>query len=109
MLDLSPDQLAEVQAILRRLTPEATQVYAFGSRTQGRARKFSDLDLLIKSTAALDFTQLALLEDAFSESNLPFRVDLIDWYAINDEFREAILPHMQIIQGDDAELSVNEP
>jgi hypothetical protein len=33
---------------------------------------------------------LAALKDAFAESNLPFRVDVADWAAKSEAFREII-------------------
>ena len=38
----------------------------------------------------LDWRILAELKEAFQESELPFRVDLLDWNAISDEFRTVI-------------------
>ena len=46
-LDLTREQRATVLAILRRHRPPDIDVYAYGSRTTGRARRFSDLDLAI--------------------------------------------------------------
>ena len=75
-------QAAEVCAILRSvLTPlsQATaKAWVFGSRATGRARPYSDLDLLISSPAPLDWRARADLQDAFEASNLPFRVDVVE-------------------------------
>ena len=49
----------------------------FGSRVQGNAKPFSDLDLAVMGEAPLDFRQLCAFKDAFSESNLPF--ELMCW------------------------------
>ncbi len=38
--------------------------------------------------APLDF---ATIRDAFSESNLPFRVDVVDWASADEPFRRIIL------------------
>ncbi len=86
MLDLAPEQLAEVRRILRLHVPGRT-VRAFGSRVQGNAKQFSDLDLVIMGETALDSRQLAALKDAFAESNLPFRVDVVEWATTGEAFR----------------------
>jgi hypothetical protein len=39
---------------------------------------------------SLDFRQLTALEDAFADSNLPFRVDVVDWAATSEAFRVII-------------------
>ncbi|WP_372740562.1 nucleotidyltransferase family protein [Neptunomonas sp.] len=90
MLDLTPEQLNTVKLISSQYLAPATEIYAFGSRTNGKARKYSDLDLLIKSDKAIPYQTLTELENAFSESDLPFMTDIIDWQQISEEFRAAI-------------------
>lgn len=90
MLELSPYEAAEVRLVLRRVLGGESRVWVFGSRATGKARRFSDLDLLVRANGPLPLAQQAELEAAFSESDLPFRVDVVDWYRISDEFRERI-------------------
>lgn len=52
MIDLRPDLLAMVHEILARYVPEA-EVWAFGSRTTGTAKKHSDLDLVVRAATKL--------------------------------------------------------
>lgn len=66
---------------------------AFGSRVQGANQEYSDLDILIKSPRPLTFQQISKLEEAFSSSDLPFKVDLVDWHTISNDFRDKILSH----------------
>lgn len=96
MLDLTPDQLAEVRQILQLQIPECT-VRVFGSRVNGTAKPFSDLDLVVMGDAPLEFRQLAALKDAFAESNLPFRVDVVDWATTSAEFRAIIEERFEVI------------
>jgi|GEM_PF-256551 len=88
-LDLVPEHLTIVRDILAQHVPGVT-VWAFGSRTTGRAAKYSDLDIALAGDAPITTMQFAVLEDAFSESLLPMMVDVIDWGAISDEFRDAV-------------------
>ena len=75
-----------VVGILRaHLRPDAT-VWVFGSRATGRARRYSDLDLAIDAGRTLSLDETAALGEAFSDSDLPYRVDIVDWYAIGDRF-----------------------
>jgi len=90
LIDLRPDHLGIVMDILRRHLP-GREVWAFGSRASGAARPHSDLDLAVMGDAPLDFATLATLRDAFSESNLPFRVDVVDWASADEPFRRIIL------------------
>ena len=89
MLDLTSEQLAEVRSILSQHIPERA-VRAFGSRVNGTAKPFSDLDLVVMGDVPLEFRQLAALKDAFAESSLPFRVDIVDWATTSAEFRAIV-------------------
>lgn len=89
-IDMEPDHRAMVAEILRKLVP-GREVRAFGSRVTGKARTYSDLDLVIMGSQPLSLSLLAALRDAFSESDLPFRVDIVDWATTSSTFREIIL------------------
>ena len=71
---LGAEQLRIVRDVVARVLP-AARVSVFGSRATGRARPFSDLDLLVREPASLSWAQRADLRDAFEASALPFRVD----------------------------------
>ena len=83
--------------ILRRHVPEY-EVRAFGSRVHGRPRKFSDLDLAIMTDRPLDTGRMAGLRDDFTESDLPYKVDLVDWAATSAAFRRIIEQRFLAIQ-----------
>ena len=65
---------------------------------RGNARKFSDLDLAIINESPLDFATYAGLKDAFSDSDLPFKVDVVDWNNINEDFKKLIREHFVVVQ-----------
>lgn len=97
MIDIRHDQLEIVKAILKRQVPNA-EVRAFGSRVTGTAKNHSDLDLVIVGEGPLDFRTKALLEEAFEESDLPFRVDIVDWATVSDSFRNIIERQYEVVQ-----------
>lgn len=74
---LSADQAQTVRQVLHAVLPHAT-VVVFGSRATGRARPFSDLDLLVLDPPRLSWAQRADLRDGFEASTLPFSVDLVE-------------------------------
>jgi predicted nucleotidyltransferase len=90
-LHLPAAYLSMVQDILSRHVPNA-EVWAYGSRVTGTGHNTSDLDLVLRNPAHLDEEtgDLGTLADAFSESNLPIRVDLTDWARIPEHFRQEI-------------------
>ena len=85
MLDLKPEYLEEVRSILRSHLPNA-HAWAYGSRVQGRAKRFSDLDLAVKAEKELGLSEMFAIKDAFSESDLPIRVDVLDLHCVSPEF-----------------------
>ena len=90
-MDILPEHLNIVKAILKKYLPDACKVYVFGSRVTEQARKYSDLDLAIDNQgSALSLPQRALLEEAFQESLLPYKVDVLDWNSISDSFKTQI-------------------
>jgi len=97
MLDLAPEHLNEVRRLLQLHVP-GRNVRAFGSRVQGNAKPFSDLDLAVMGETPLDFRQISALKDAFADSNLPFRVDIIDWASTSEAFREIIESAYEVVQ-----------
>lgn len=78
---LTPDQARVVLAIVDSVIP-GSQVRVFGSRSTGRARPFSDLDLLFVQPPRLSWIQRADLRDRFEASDLPFRVDVVEAEAL---------------------------
>ena len=106
MLDIKKEYLKIVKDILAKHVP-GMEVRAFGSRISGRAKKYSDLDLaIIKASEGplgdkeepLSLLQLGNIRDAFSESDLPFRVDVVDWAAISKKFQTLIQKKYETIQ-----------
>ena len=89
MIDLEKKNLEIVLSILNKEIPDC-RVDAFGSRAIGKARKYSDLDLVIIRENEIPEEKLEALKDAFSESELPIMVDIVDWQKIPDNFREII-------------------
>lgn len=77
MLSVSPEHLAVVRAVLCRFLPAGT-CYAFGSRTRPSHHPYSDLDVAVRAPEPLPLATLSALEEAFAESDLPFRVDVVD-------------------------------
>jgi predicted nucleotidyltransferase len=63
----------------------------FGSRATGRARRYSDLDLAIDAGRPLTLDEIAGLTEAFSDSDLPYKVDIVDWRNIEDRWRQTIM------------------
>ena len=89
-LALSSAQRVLVRQLIDDVLPGA-QVAVSGSRATGRARPFSDLDLLLIDPPRLTWAERADLRDAFEASSLPFRVDLVEVAALAEGMRPRVL------------------
>ena len=89
MIDLSPRNLEIVKRVLRDHVP-GCEVRAFGSRATWTAKDYSDLDLALVGESEIGDATLARLREAFEDSSLPMRVDVLDWHGISPAFRKVI-------------------
>lgn len=90
-IGLTEDELAIIHRVLTTYVPDRP-VWAFGSRTFGRARRRSDLDLAIGGPESMPLGMRGDIGDAFVESDLPIEVDVIDLNDISPDFRKRIEP-----------------
>jgi len=93
---LEPVDLDRVLAILRCRIPNRS-VWVFGSRANGKARKNSDLDLVVHGSEAIPNDVYRQLVEDFDESDLPIRVDLLDWNRIDNDFKPYIIKNHVVI------------
>ena len=104
MIDISPCHLETVKRILREHVPEC-EARAFGSRVSRNAKAYSDLDLVVMGGNELEQQRLNRLIEAFEESDLPFRVDVVDWNAMSDSFRKVVEKQFEVVQESDTDGS----
>lgn len=93
MISLEPQHYEIVKTILGRYP---YSFYAFGSRVRGTNKLFSDLDLLYIESIPIKI--LINIEEDFEESDLPFKVDLISWNEISDNFKQLIKNDLVLFQ-----------
>lgn len=96
-LQISEQELNIVKSILAEYLPNIP-VWAFGSRVKGNNGRYSDLDLALLTETPLDFVQLAKLEQAFSDSDLVWKVDLLDWATTSESFKKIVVENYVVIQ-----------
>lgn len=96
-IDIVPRDWVDVLRILREHAP-GMEVWAFGSRARRTAKPYSDLDLAVITRQPLSLEQLASITDAFATSDLPIRVDVVDWAATSEAFRKIIERDKVVVQ-----------
>ena len=98
-LDLQPQHLNGLLAVLNRHVPEA-DVWAYGSRVIGTSHEGSDLDLVLRNPIHLDQPQANIyrLRSALADSNLPMSVEVLDWARLPTAFRAEIERHYILLR-----------
>ena len=88
-----------VQAVLHRHLPQV-EVWAYGSRVNGDHHEASDLDLVVRQEgdALTRIRLMDTLREAFSDSDLPLLVQVVDWAAIPESFRAEISHNYVVLQ-----------
>ncbi len=86
MITIEPHHYKIVTDILSRY--KGYDFYAFGSRTKGNPKKFSDLDICILQPAPLSV--VGNLKEDFENSRLPYKVDIVLWQRCSAEFQSLI-------------------
>ena len=105
-LDMQPQHLALLHELLRQHLPHA-EVWAYGSRVNGDGHEASDLDLVVRQPAGLkqETPQLEEVREALVESDLPIRVDIVDWARIPASFQREIERAYVVVQAEGVEES----
>ena len=88
-IDVTPEQWKIVHRILLQYIPKC-RVWVFGSRATFTAKTYSDLDLVIWSHEPISWDILTAIKDDLSDSDLPFRVDVVDGLSMNASFQSVI-------------------
>lgn len=89
MIDLSPHHRETVKGIFAKYLPEC-EIRTFAFRTTWSANDYSDLDLAVVGRSPLDDRTMARLPEAFEQSDLPMRVDVVDWHRGSQLFWDEI-------------------
>lgn len=96
-LTITNEELVIVKQILQTHIPNL-EVWAFGSRVKGNAKPYSDLDLAVITREPLSLQAHADLVDAFSESDLPWKVDIVDWALLTENFKHVVQSQYMVVQ-----------
>jgi predicted nucleotidyltransferase len=80
--------------VLKHFDTAKYEVFLFGSRAAGNAKFHSDIDVGILGNEQLNSIQLAELENDLEESIVPFKVDIVDFYRVEEKFKHFALQHI---------------
>ena len=90
-LKIAPRHRRILESLLREHLP-GVEVWAYGSRVNGRGHDGSDLDLVLRAPdlQELPAGQLLDFEDAIRASNIPFLIEARDWACLPEQFHQEI-------------------
>ena len=90
-LRIAPRHRHILEALLREHLP-GVEVWAYGSRVNGRGHSGSDLDPVLRAPDLGKLTggQLRGFEDAVRESTIPFLIEVHDWAYVPKRFQQEI-------------------
>ena len=89
------DKYLKIVAQVLRRHGLKNEIYAFGSRTRGDHGKYSDLDIVIKSSISI--AEMTAIKNDLAESQLPITVDIVVWDQISDEFKKKISTELVLL------------
>jgi len=90
-LFLEAEYLEMVQSLIKQNYPKSV-VWAYGSRVYGdetTAHNGSDLDLCVKCFGT-ENSNIVELKEVFTQSNLPFLIDIFEFDRVPKSFQEEI-------------------
>lgn len=81
----------QLNRLLKYYLPDV-EVWAYGSRVNGRSHDASDLDLVLRAAKLqkIPLTVLTSFKRALQESSIPFLVEFKDWGCIPEHYHREI-------------------
>ena len=97
-LDLPIRYRNKLEALLREHVPDV-EVWAYGSRVNGRSHEASDLDLVLRSATLEPVAEgFSDLLEAIENSNIPILIQAHDWARLPESFHPEIERNYIVVQ-----------
>ena len=104
-LHLSSRHREEIVALLHKHLP-GVDVWAYGSRVNGRSHDGSDLDLVLRGPqlAEIDASRLAEITEVLREATVPFLIEARDWAHLPESFHRE-REHVVLVEREERNVS----
>ncbi len=79
----------KIIAVISALMPEV-KIYLFGSRARGTNGPLADIDIALDGGKKLPMADVGEINDMFKESNIMYRIEILDLYSVTDLMRSEI-------------------
>ena len=91
-ISLSDDRyFIMIKNIIERVFHGHVEIILFGSRARGVYDDNSDYDICIKHGENDNASLIAMVRDILDNSNIPYKVDIIDYFSASDLLKEQIM------------------
>jgi len=87
MIDLEDIYIEFIKNTISAVLPDV-EIFIYGSRVQGKARKYSDVDIALKGE--IEFKDLLKVKALFEDSTFPYKVDIVDLDNLKPDFLNII-------------------
>lgn len=92
-LDLQDKYITFIRQTILGVLPDV-EIFIFGSRVQGKAKEYSDVDIALRSNSLISFTDILKLKGLFQDSTFPYKVDIVDLNSLDEKFLLVISPDL---------------
>ena len=92
MINLKSEDLNTLSKILKKASID---FYIYGPRAKGSNSEFSDIDICYKEPLAKELKWQPIEE--LENSDLPFKVDLVDYNKCSEEFQNLIKADLRLL------------
>ncbi|MDP3965613.1 MAG: hypothetical protein Q8Q13_02320 [bacterium] len=87
--------IEQVKNVVTTFDPRGSnRHFLFGSSV--RKEKFNDIDLAVVGNTVSQ-KKLSELRDSFYDSTIPYKVDVVDFDAVDSDFREYVLQNEPVV------------
>jgi predicted nucleotidyltransferase len=89
MIDAKTNDLDFIKNVIKMYLSDC-EIRVFGSRIKKRSKKYSDIDIAIVSKEKIDWVTIEKIKERFSISDLPYRVDILDYNSLSLNFKKIV-------------------
>ena len=89
MIDLENKYIEFIKNTINNVLTDV-EIYIFGSRVQGVAKKYSDVDIALRSSEKIKFSDILRIKSLFENSIFPYKVDIVNLDSVTPEFLSII-------------------
>jgi predicted nucleotidyltransferase len=92
----NPYVIEAQKIILANIPLDQYAVFVFGSRAGTTYKEYSDLDVGVYGTEKISQDILYKVRELLDASTIPYKVDIVDFNRVSNEFKEIALKKIQI-------------